>query len=78
MTSTREMKNDATDRIEAIELAFLKAPLQSAKEGLDDLLVAIDGEKKGHVDVHAARSQLFDRGYTSLGGRNLDHDVAQR
>ena len=61
MTSTREMKKDATDRIEAIGV-LPSGTVPSAKEGLDDLLVAVDGEKERHVDVHAARSQLFDAG----------------
>ena len=43
--------------------------------GVDDLLVARDGEEQRDVDVDAARGELLDRRDAGLGGRDLDHHV---
>ena len=54
------------------------ASLQPRHVGVDDLLVARDGEQQRDVDVHAACREFLDRGDPGRGGRDLDHHVGPR
>ena len=56
-------------------VSVLHAPLQAAEEGVRDVLVDLDREHQGDVDVHAIGNALLDRGESSIGRRDLDEDV---
>ena len=66
-------RGDGVDRLPARH-----APLEAGEVGVDDLLVALDGEQQRDVDVDAAGGELLDRGDPGLGGGNLDHHVGPR
>ena len=53
-------------------------PLEAGEVGVDDLLVALDGEQQRDVDVDATGGELLDGGDAGLGGGNLDHHVGPR
>ena len=56
-------------------LAVLRACGQAPQVRVDYVLVALDREQERDVDVHAASSELLDRGQTGLGAGDLDHHV---
>ena len=78
MVSTRETKNEATEAMRVDRLPARHAPLEAGEVGVDDLLVARDGEQQRDVDVDAAGGELLDRGDAGLGGGDLDHHVGPR
>ena len=61
---------DGADRFPRLDPAF-----EAGDVGVDDLLVAVDGEQQRHVDVDTTCREGLDRGQSRLGGRNLDHRV---
>ena len=60
-----EERGDRRDPVD--RLARGDPALQAAQIGLDDLLVALDGEQQRDVDVDAAGGQLLDRADAGVG-----------
>ena len=52
-----------------------QAALEPPHVGVDDLLVARDGEQQRDVDVDPVGDELLDRRHSRLRRRHLDHDV---
>ena len=69
----QEERRHRGDRVH--RLARIGPRRQATQVGVDHLLVALDREQQGDVDVHAAARQLLDRGQPRGRAGNLDHHV---